>query len=364
MASSPSALLPESYRRWREPELIARIQARKQELGRELVILTHHYQRQSIVDLGDFRGDSYGLSRQAAAQSAARYIVFCGVHFMAEAAAVLARPDQAVFHPDFRAGCPMADMAEMEQVERAWQEITQATRGQTTVPLTYMNSNAELKAFCGRHGGAVCTSSNAPAAFDWAWQRGEKIFFFPDEHLGRNTAAQKGIDPVLVWDPAQERGGNSVEAIRRARVIVWKGFCHVHTFFTAEQVRGRRAEFPEARVVVHPECRREVVALADAAGSTEFIIRFAREAPAGARVVVGTEIHLVERLARELAGQKQVVELAYSLCPNMYRINLYNLLWVLDGLAAGPPHWVNRVVVPDRIREEAGLALARMLEIY
>lgn len=363
MAGLPE-LMPDRYREMEEPELVERIQKRKQELGRDLVILTHHYQRQSIVDLGDFRGDSYGLSRQAASQKQARCIVFCGVQFMAEAAAVLAREDQSVFLPDLRAGCPLADLAAIDEVERAWRQIERAAGPGRTVPLTYMNSSAELKAFCGRNRGAVCTSSNAPAAFDWALQRGEKILFFPDEHLGRNTAAKKELAPVLVWDPAQELGGHTAAAIRGARVIVWNGFCHVHTFFTPEHARQRREEFPQARLVVHPECRREVVELADAAGSTEFIIRFAREAPAGATVVVGTEIHLVERLARELAPEKKVLELAYSICPNMYRINLHNLLWVLDGLARGPAHWVNRVTVADRLREEAGLALARMLEIH
>jgi quinolinate synthase len=356
-------LMPDRYRAMEEPELVERIQQRKQELGRDLIILTHHYQRQAIVDLGDFRGDSYGLSRQAASQAQARYLVFCGVHFMAEAAAVLARPDQSVFLPELRAGCPMADMAAIEQVERAWLEIEQAAGPGRTVPLTYMNSSAELKAFCGRNAGAVCTSSNAPAAFDWAFQRGEKILFFPDEHLGRNTATKKRIDPVLVWDPGQELGGNSAETIRGARVIVWKGYCHVHTYVTPGHVRRQRAEFPGARVVVHPECAREVVELADAAGSTEFIIRYAREAPEGATVVVGTEIHLVERLAREQAPGKKVVELAYSICPNMYRINLHNLLWVLDGLGKGPEQWVNRVQVDEPLRTEAKLALDRMLEI-
>jgi len=276
---------------------------------------------------------------------------------------VLARDDQAVFHPDFRAGCPMADMAEIEEVERAWREIEDAVGPGRTVPLTYMNSDAELKAFCGRNGGAVCTSSNAPTAFDWAFARGEKILFFPDEHLGRNTAAKKKLDAVLVWEPALPMGGNTAEALRAARVMVWKGYCHVHTFFTAEHVRARRAEFPGAKVVVHPECTREVVALADADGSTEFIIRYAAEAPAGSTVVVGTEINLVERLAREHAPAKRVVELAYSLCPNMYRVNLHNLLWTLDQLAAGPEQWVNRVTVGEPARAEARLALDRMLEI-
>jgi len=355
--------LPDRYRLLEEPELKERIREHKRRFGPKLFILTHHYQRQSIVDLGDFRGDSFGLSQQAAAETQARYIVFCGVHFMAEAAAVLARPDQAVFLPDLRAGCPMADMAAIADVERAWQEIEQAVGPGRTVPLTYMNSDVELKAFCGRHAGAVCTSSNAPAAFDWAFRRGEKILFFPDEHLGRNTAAKKGIPEALVWDPAQELGGHTPTALRQARVIVWKGYCHVHTFFKPEQVAQRRREFPGARVVVHPECPREVVAAADADGSTEFIIRYARQAPAGATVVVGTEIHLVERLARESAPQKKVVALAYSLCPNMYRINLHNLLWVLDSLAAGPELWVNQVTVAEPLRGEARLALDRMLEI-
>ena len=356
-------ILPDRYRLLEEPELVNRIREHKRKFGRELIILTHHYQRQAIVDLGDFRGDSFGLSQKAAAETRARYIVFCGVHFMAEAAATLARSDQAVFLPDLRAGCPMADMAAIDDVERAWQDIEQAVGPERTVPLTYMNSDVELKAFCGRNLGAVCTSSNAPAAFDWAFKRGEKILFFPDEHLGRNTAAKKGIQDVLVWDPAQEMGGHTVAAIRQARVIVWKGYCHVHTFFKPEHIEQRRREFPGAKVVVHPECPREVVALADADGSTEFIIRYVAQAPAGATVVVGTEIHLVERLARENAPEKKVVELAYSICPNMYRINLPQLLWVLDSLADGPEHWVNHIQVAEPLRSEARLALDRMLEI-
>ena len=257
----------------------------------------------------------------------------------------------------------MADMAGIAEVERAWQEIEPVVGPGRTVPLTYMNSDVELKAFCGRNGGAVCTSSNAPAAFDWAFRRGGKILFFPDEHLGRNTAAKKGIAEVLVWDPSLEMGGHTAAAIRQARVIVWPGYCHVHTFFKPEHVEKKRREFPGARVVVHPECTREVVALADADGSTEFIIRYVDQAPAGATVVVGTEIHLVERLARAAAPGKKVVELAHSLCPHMYRINLHHLLWVLDSLAAGPEHWVNQVKVEENLRAEARLALDRMLEI-
>lgn len=356
-------ILPDHYRGMTEPELAACIREVKASLGPRLVILTHHYQRQEVVELGDHGGDSFGLSKTAASLERAEFIVFCGVHFMAESAAVLARPGQVVFIPDPSAGCPMADMAPIAAVEQAFADLARAVDPAEYTPVTYVNSSAAVKSFCGNRGGSCCTSSNARQVFEWAFQQRPRIFFIPDEHLGRNTAADLGAGPVVLWDPERPLGGNTADQLRDARVILWKGFCHVHTSFTVEQIADARAAHPGGRVVVHPECRREVVAAADASGSTEQIIKFVETAPDGATIVVGTEIHMVERLAARWQGRKTVLPLARSLCPNMFRINLHNLCWVLDSIAAGPDHWVNRVTVPDDVRDGARLSLARMLEI-
>jgi len=353
------SVLPDEYRKIPEAELVERIREVKKRLGNELVILAHHYQRQSIVDLGDFRGDSYKLCVAAADQPDARYIVFCGVNFMAESAAILARPDQTVFHPDFGAGCPMADMADLENVERAWAQISEITDISKVIPITYMNSDGDIKAFCGARYGCVVTSSNAPAGFKWAFERGDKVFFFPDEHLGMNTADKLGIpdDERVVWDPSKELGGVAPDEIKKARAILWKGHCHVHTWFKTEQIQSVRDEYPNALVVVHPECPREVVVAADADGSTEFIIKYVREAPAGAHIAVGTELNLVSRLAAE-NGDKTVFELSRSVCPNMQKISLNNLCYTLEKLPE-----VNRVQVDDSLSRKARKALERMLEI-
>jgi quinolinate synthase len=355
-------VIPDQYLEMSETELTARIRKIKDQLGPELVILAHHYQRQEIVDLGDFSGDSFGLSKRAAEHERARYIVFCGVHFMAESAAVLAREDQAVFIPARAAGCPMAAMAGIEQVEKAWAELTAVIGAGSATPVAYVNSVASVKAFCGKNGGATCTSSNADKLFKWALRRREKIFFLPDEHLGRNTAAKLGIGPVALWDPYLERGGLSRDEIRSASVVVWKGFCHVHTAFTREQIQQAREQHPGCKVVVHPECRQEVVEAADASGSTEGIIRFVSDAEAGSVIVVGTEINLVERLARKHAGTRTVVPLARSLCPNMYKIALNNLCWTLASILLGPEAWANRVTIQADVKRDAALALRRMLE--
>lgn len=356
-------IMPDKYREMSEDDLRERIRAVREKFGDELVILAHHYQRQEIVDLGDFRGDSFKLSKQAAEHPTAGYIVFCGVHFMAESAAILAREGQAVFIPDPEAGCPMADMAEIEQVQGAWEELGRVVDLSEVTPVTYVNSKAEIKAFCGANGGATCTSSNADKIFSWALTKTRAVLFLPDEHLGRNTAAKLDLSPVALWDPGASRGGLSEEEIREARVLVWKGHCHVHTNFTAAQVGQARAKHPGCKVVVHPECPREVVLAADDSGSTEQIIAYVEKAPKGSTVAVGTEIHLVERLARKYKGEKTVVPLARSLCPNMYKINLHNLCWVLEGLAAGPDGWVNRVTVEPEVKRDAALALRRMLEM-
>ncbi|HIE28998.1 TPA: quinolinate synthase NadA [Candidatus Poribacteria bacterium] len=352
-------LMPDRYRQVSDHESIERIKARKLELGRRLVLLGHHYQRQEIVELSDFRGDSLGLSRDAAKQKDAEFIVFCGVHFMAESAEILSQPQQIVQLPDLTAGCPMADMADIFQVESAWREIDKVCGGENVTPITYVNSSAELKAFCGRNDGVVCTSSNAGSVFDWGFEKTDKLFFFPDEHLGRNTANKKGIqkDKVIVWNPEEEMGGNTRKQIRDADVILWKGYCHVHTFFKLVHVLEIREKYPEAIIIVHPECVEEVVDMADADGSTGFIVQFVQEAKSGSTIVIGTEINLVNRLARE-HPDKKIFELARSLCPNMYKINLRNLLWTLDNIGE-----INIVTVPKQIKVEAKVALERMLEI-
>lgn len=351
--------MPARYYALQEAELTARVRAHKEHYGQELLILAHYYQRDEIVALADFAGDSYALAKKAAEQRTARFIVFCGVHFMAESARILCDPGQRVFLPDHLAGCPLADMAASEDVQQAWEEIGQYCDLAQVVPVTYINSNAELKAFCGRNGGVVCTSTNAAGALDWALRRGRKVFFFPDQHLGRNVGLAKGIgaEQMVVWDPTQRSGGLTAEEIERAVLILWDGHCHVHTWFSREQVVAARHKYPRALVVVHPECKHEVVAAADAAGSTSFIIKYVTQAPPGSTIVVGTEIHLVKRLAAQFAD-RTVVPLGHSLCPNMYRINLRNLCWTLDELGT-----VNEMRVPEPVRGEAKVALDRMLQI-
>ena len=340
-------------------EIIERIEVKKQELGKQLVILTHHYQRKDIVALGDFCGDSFALSAKAAKDKDAQYIVFCGVHFMAESAAILAKPNQVVQIPDPKAGCWMADMADSVLLEKAWTEITSIVKEEKLIPLVYMNSDAHIKAHCGRKNGIICTSSNAPKAFKWAFERGEKIFFFPDEHLGRNTGNTLGIpkDEMIVWDPEKPLGGNSKESIKKARVILWKGYCLVHTRFTKEQIKQMRKSHPDAKVVVHPECTEDVVALSDAVGSTSFIVNYVENAEPGATIIIGTEINLVKRLGIEHAD-KTIIPLKKSLCPNMFKIDLENLLYTLKNIGK-----VNIIDVESRIKKDAKLALDRMLTL-
>ncbi len=342
-----------------EDELIERIRAMKAILGRELLILTHHYQRPEIVALGDYRGDSFGLSRKAASDQKARFIVFCGVHFMAESAAILAQRHQLVQIPDSKAGCLMADMADIFTVVSAWEELTDLVGADAIAPIVYMNSDATLKAFCGRHGGAVCTSSNAEAVLKWGLKARDKVFFFPDQHLGRNTGNRLGLAPgeMIVWDPDESLGGNRPEAVRRAKLILWDGYCHVHTHFQVRHVLKMREQLPEARIVVHPECTEDVVALADAVGSTGFIAEYVKNAPPQSTIVIGTEINLVRRLALE-HPDKEILDLAYSLCPNMFKINLEKLLSTLENLGEA-----NVVAVPEPFRTEARLALERMLSL-
>lgn len=342
-----------------EGDLIERISAIKAALGRKLLILTHHYQRHEIVALGDYKGDSFGLSRKSAQDHDAHFIVFCGVHFMAESAAILAQPHQIVQIPDPKAGCLMADMADIHAVASAWEELTDVAGEGAILPIVYMNSEAALKAFCGRQGGMVCTSSNAGSALKWGLEVRDKVFFFPDQHLGRNTGNRLGLasGEMIVWDPDEPMGGNRPEDIRRAKLILWDGYCHVHTHFQVNHVLKMREEFPEARIVVHPECTEDVVALADAVGSTGFIAEYVGNAPPKSTIIIGTEINLVHRLALE-HPDKQVLDLHYSLCPNMFKINLEKLLWTLENLGQA-----NQVVVPEPVKTEARLALDRMLTL-
>lgn len=340
-------------------QTIHQIRDIKSDMGDNLVILTHHYQRKEIVDLGDYRGDSFDLSRKAAANENAQAIVFCGVHFMAESAEILSQPHQTVQIPDVEAGCWMADMADIYMVERAWNELTTLIGEDRVMPIVYMNSDAELKAFCGRYGGTVCTSSNAPAAFRWGFDQREKIFFYPDQYLGRNTAIQMGIpaDEMVVWDPEKPNGGIDPEDISRAKIILWDGHCLVHTRFTVAHMEKMRSRYPDAKIVVHPECTEEVVAQADAVGSTGFIVSYVKDAPSGATVVVGTETNLIQRLALE-NPDKKVLELHHSLCPNMYKINVDNLLNTVQNIGG-----LNRISVADELKQDARLALDRMLAL-
>jgi len=347
------------YQTLSEGEVFARIREAKSELGAALVILGHHYQRDEVIQFADYRGDSLELSRIAAQARDARYIVFCGVDFMAETAAMLCAPEQIVCLPAHSAVCPMAQMADVDQAQVAWQHLT-ALWGDDLLPVAYQNSYATLKAFCGQKGGAVCTSANAQAILRWALREKGHVLFFPDEHLGRNSALAIGIPAaeIAVWDPADPEA--SRDAARRATVVVWKGYCHVHTFFTVEHVEQVRRQYPGIQVIVHPECPAEVVARSDSNGSTSFIVRTVESAAPGSAFAIGTEIHLVARLAKE-NPDKTIVPLARSLCGAMYRINPYNLSYTLDHLLADDP--VNVVRVSPDISRWANLALQKMLAV-
>ena len=355
--------IPREYFKMPAEERDAKIRALREELGDRLVILGHHYQRDEVIQFADFRGDSWKLSKQAATRTDAEFILFCGVHFMAESADILSGRDQQVILPNLEAGCSMADMAKIDDVEACWDQLTDLGID-GIVPVTYMNSAASLKAFCGRNGGIVCTSSNAANVFDWAYERGERILFFPDEHLGRNTGHLKGVpaDEMVVWDPFEPLGGNTPEALRNAKVILWKGFCSVHARFSVEQIEQARRDFPDVQVIVHPECRREVVAASDANGSTEFIIDTIRDAQSGTTWAVGTEINLVNRLNDEMPD-KTIFCLDPVICPcsTMYRVHPAYVLWTLEHLVAGEV--VNRITVDEATRNDALVALDRMLEV-
>ena len=347
-----------------EEILIERIAARKQVLGDRLLVLCHHYQQESVYQFADMTGDSLKLAKHAAACNDRPYIVFCGVHFMAESADILTGNNQAVILPDLRAGCPMADMAGLDEVSWAWKELAQVADANRIIPVTYVNSSAAIKAFVGERGGSVCTSSNAERVLTWALERGEKVFFFPDEHLGRNSAIALGIDSgeIVLWNRDKNLGGNSAAAIKQAKVILWNGYCTVHMQFNAAHIRMWREKDPDVRIIVHPECRHEVVAGADKYGSTENIIKAVSGSPSGSKWAIGTEINLVNRLAR-LNPDKEIHSLSpfQCLCSTMYRIKPKYLLWVLDNLADGKIK--NQITVDPETAKLAKIALDRMLQI-
>ena len=374
---APASLKP--YKSLSNEELSARIEKVRHQLGPRLLILGHHYQQDEVITHSDLRGDSYQLSQLAAASSDCRYIVFCGVHFMAETADILAnRPEKLaerkgervkVILPDLAAGCSMADMAAIEQVENAWADLGEVIDTNDITPVTYINSAASLKAFCGRHGGIVCTSSNARAVLDWAFQRTSRVFFFPDQHLGRNTALKMGItnDQMPVWDPYEPQGsntlgGSSAEAIRRSKVVLWKGHCSVHQMFKREHVELFRQHHPGIKILVHPECPQEVNDIADISGSTSKIIDVVAKAAPGTKWAIGTELHLVNRLKHEHPEQEiHFLSPVVCMCATMYRIDLAHLCWSLERLAAGEP--VNIIEVDEQTKTESLIALARMLEV-
>ncbi len=344
-------------------ETEARIATVRQSLGDRVCILGHHYQRDEIIKWADYRGDSLKLSQIAGQHPEIPYIIFCGVHFMAESADILTNDDQAVILPNLTAGCSMADMANIYQVEDCWEALATITDVSKIIPITYVNSTAALKAFVGKHGGASCTSSNARSIVEWALNAGEKLLFFPDQHLGRNTAADLGIDPdseMVLWDPNKSCGGVSADRLKSARVILWKGHCSVHARFGVEQIEKARLDYPDVHVIVHPECSLEVVRAADSFGSTEHILKVITAAPAGTTWAVGTEVNLVNRLAVE-QPDKHIFCLDPIVCPcsTMYRIHPHYLLWCLEGLAAGDVR--NQIIVPAEVKANAKLALDRML---
>ncbi len=354
--------------------LTERIQRVRREMGRRLLILGHHYQQDDVIAMADLRGDSLGLSQSAADDAECRAIVFCGVHFMAETADVLAnRPERLqerggripVVLPDLAAGCSLADMADAAGVENCWKQLAEVIDTDDLTPITYVNSAAALKAFCGRHGGIVCTSSNARAALEWALKRRRGVLFFPDQHLGRNTARAMGIplDEMPLWDPRQKPlGGNTPEAIRRGRILLWHGFCGVHQRFEPQHLDRLRAKYPGIKIIVHPECSMEVVDRADISGSTSRIIREVEQSPPGTRWAIGTEPHLVNRLRHEHPEQEiHLLSTTACLCTTMFRINLAHLCWAVENLAAGTP--VNVIEVEPETARWALAALQRMLEV-
>ncbi|WP_372458421.1 quinolinate synthase NadA [Streptomyces sichuanensis] len=350
-----------------DPDLVERARAAKAKLGDKVFVLGHHYQRDEVIEFADVTGDSFKLARDAAARPDAEYIVFCGVHFMAESADILTGDDQQVVLPDLAAGCSMADMATAEQVAECWDVLTEAGIAEVTVPVSYMNSSADIKAFTGKHGGTICTSSNAERALNWAFEQGEKVLFLPDQHLGRNTAVRDmgmSLEDCVVYNPHKPNGGLTAEELRGAKMILWRGHCSVHGRFSLDSVNDVRERIPGVNVLVHPECRHEVVAAADYVGSTEYIIKTLEAAPAGSKWAIGTELNLVRRLANRFADQgKEIVFLDKTVCfcSTMNRIDLPHLVWALESLADGKV--VNRIEVDPEVASFSKLALERMLAL-
>lgn len=358
-------LIPASYLNEKESVLLKRIRQRKEEFGEKLCILAHHYQTETVFGCADEVGDSLLLARKASESKGAQYIVFCGVHFMAESADILTPDSQAVFLPHLDAGCSMADMATLAEVSQAWSEMAEICDMDTVIPVTYVNSSADIKAFVGERGGSVCTSSNAERVLAWALEQGEKMFFFPDEHLGRNSALALGIaeEQVVLWKRGEPLGGNSPEAVAGAKVILWDGFCEVHMAFDATHVSDFRKQYPDGKVIIHPESRYDSVRIADAYGSTEMIIKAVRESPAGSVWAVGTEVNLVERLQRQYPDKtvKLLAATSCCSCDTMQMITPAYLLWLLDALADGK--LPNQITVPADIARGAKISLERMLAI-
>lgn len=350
-----------------DPDLVERARAAKEKLGDKVFILGHHYQRDEVIQFADVTGDSFKLARDAAARPEAEYIVFCGVHFMAESADILTGDGQKVVLPDLAAGCSMADMATAEQVAECWDVLTEAGIAGQVVPVSYMNSSADIKAFTGKHGGTICTSSNAERALNWAFEQGEKVLFLPDQHLGRNTAVRDlglSLEDCVLYNPHKPNGGLTAEELRNAKMILWRGHCSVHGRFSLDSVRDVRERIPGVNVLVHPECKHEVVTAADHVGSTEYIIKALEEAPAGSKWAIGTELNLVQRLANRFASEdKEIVFLDRTVCfcSTMNRIDLPHLVWTLESLAEG--NEVNRIQVDKETADFSRLALERMLAL-
>lgn len=364
MVANPLELQP--YAALDDENCRQRIIAAKQALGERVVILGHHYQRDEVFEHADFSGDSLKLSRQAAS-SKAEFIVFCGVHFMAEVADILSRPDQVSILPDLSAGCSMADMADLDSVQRAWQELSSVLDPDESItPVTYINSDANLKSFCGNHGGVVCTSTNAQRILDWSFKQREKVLFFPDQHLGRNTGAKMGIplEQMVVWDFDKPMGGLSENEIRQAKMILWKGFCSVHQMFRPAQIENFRQQHPDGKVISHPESSYEVCQASDYVGSTEYIINTIAASEPGTQWLVGTELNLVNRLHQQMKSENKTVQFmspTVCMCSTMFRIDPQHLAWVLENLVED--NVVNQISVPENVANSARVALRRMLEI-
>lgn len=348
-----------------DPELVARATAARRALGDRALVLGHHYQRDEVIAFADVTGDSFKLAQSAAELSSAEYIIFCGVHFMAESADILTSEKQKVILPDLAAGCSMADMATANQVQQCWEQLSELGFSSKTIPVTYMNSSAAIKSFTGEHGGTICTSSNAQKTMEWAFTQGEKILFLPDQHLGRNTAVLSlglSLDDCVIWDPWKPLGGLTENQLHKAKVILWRGHCSVHGRFTLESVNEIKARIPDVKVLVHPECRNEVVTAADVVGSTEFIIKTVEQSPAGSKWAIGTELNLVSRLAKNHPDKEiYFLDKDVCYCSTMNRIDLPHLVWAMESLVAG--HLVNQISVDEKVARYSKLALERMLAL-